>query len=169
MEGHHHRHPVRKRGEAYVRDNEPELLQKFVEFEERHTREEEDRKAKDRAALIQIEEDRKKSAEKKAQEDIEKKAIENYKKEQTELETCNTKRKEDFRKELERLGFSPEQIQSIFESPNVSFGVANGSLNSSSIKMDLFTQVSSNDSPMIDAMGSEDSLVGHKPSRIFPW
>ena len=152
-----------------MRDNEPELLQKFVEFEERYTQEEEDRKAKDRAALIQIEEDRKKSAEKKAQEAIEKKAIENYKKEQTELETYNTKRKEDFRKELERLGFSPEQIQSIFESPNISFGVANGSLNFPSIKMDLFTQVSSNGSPIIDAIGSEDSLVGHKPSRIFPW
>lgn len=152
-----------------MRENEPELLQKFVEFEERRTREEEDRKAKDRAALIQIEEDRKKSAEKKAQEDIEKNAIENYKKEQTELERCNTKRKEDLRKELERLGFSPEQIQSIFESPNLSFDVANGSLNFPGIKMDLLTQVSSNGSPITDAIGSKDSLVGHKPNRIFPW
>lgn len=168
-EGQYRRQPVRERRETYMMDNEPELLQKFIEFEERRARDEEDQKARDRVALMQLEEDKKKTAQKKEQEHFERNAVERYKDEQAKIETRNNEKKESFGKELERLGFSHEQIESIFESPNLSFNEANGSLNFPNAKTDPVTQQPSNSNPLTGIMEGEKILPGSKSSHKFPW
>ena len=91
-------------------DDEPELLEDFVAYQERRIREEEDKKAKELALLLQAEQEAKRKQEEEAKREIEQRAIESYKKEQDELQTRTTESKETFRAELLRLGLQLDQI-----------------------------------------------------------
>ena len=108
--------------EAYWMDDEPELLEGFVAYQERRIREEEDKKAQERALLLQAEQEAKRKQEEEARRKIEQRAIDNYKKEQDELQTRATESKETFRAELLRLGLPLDQIALIIDNPNLDFG-----------------------------------------------
>lgn len=148
-------------------DDEAELLQKFVEFQERRAQEEEEQKMRDRITLARIEEEKKEMEEKRKRENIEKNAIEKYKQEQELLQAHTTEQKDAFGQELERLGFSSQQIESIFESPNLSFiqrhnsfRVPSGILNNSSPQL-LDSSLAAN------SQANPEPSLGSKPKSIF--
>ncbi|KAL8797714.1 MAG: hypothetical protein Q9195_000066 [Heterodermia aff. obscurata] len=108
--------------DVYWTDDEPELLEDFVAYQERRIREEEDKKAQERALLLQAEQEAKRKQEEEAKREIEQRAIDSYKKEQDEIQTRTTESKETFRRELLRLGLPPDQIALIIDNSNLDFG-----------------------------------------------
>ena len=108
--------------EMYWVDDEPEVLQEFVVYQERRMREEDDRKAMARAALLQAEQDNKTKIEEEARREIEREAVDAYKRKQDELQSRTQERKENFRNELSRLGLQPSQINLIVDDSNLNFG-----------------------------------------------
>lgn len=111
-----------KSRDAYLMDDEPELLEDFVAYQERRIREEEDKRAQERAVLLQAQQEAKRKQEEEAKREIEQKAIDDYKKEQDELQTRTTESKETFRNELLRLGLQLDQIALIVDNSNLDFG-----------------------------------------------
>ena len=99
-------------------------MEEFLTFKERHFREEEEQRIKERAKTIQAEEDATKRREEEAKREIERKAVEEYKSEQREQEKRSAEKRADFRKELERLGLESAQIQMVMESSNLDFQAA---------------------------------------------
>lgn len=148
-------------------DDEAELLQEFVEFQERRAQEEEEQKTRDRIALARVEEDKKALEEKRKRENIEKNAVEKYRKEQELLQAHTTEQKEAFGKELERLGFSSQQIESIFESPNLSFIQRHNSFRvPSGIPNDSSPQ-RPDSSLAANFQANPESPLGSKPKSLF--
>lgn len=107
-------------------DDEPEMLEEFLTFKERLFREEEEQKIRERAKIIQAEDDAKKQQEEDAKREVERKAVEEYKKQAQEQETRSAEKRNNFRSELERVGLESEQIQLIMESTNLDFQAASG-------------------------------------------
>ena len=107
---------------TYRMDDEPELFEDFAAYQERRIREEEDKKAQERALLLQAEQEAKRKQEEQAKREIEQKAIDCYKKEQEELQARTTESKETFRNELLRLGLQLDQIALIVDNSNLDFG-----------------------------------------------
>lgn len=107
-------------------DDEPEMLEEFLTFKERLFREEEEKRIRERAIIIQAEDDAKKRREEDAQREVERKAVEEYKNKQQEQEARSAEKKENFRNELERLGLESAQIQVVMESSNLDFQAASG-------------------------------------------
>ena len=79
---------------------------------------------RERARLIQAEDDARKRKEEDAQREVERKAVEEYKKAQKEQEAHSAEKRENFRKELERLKLESAQIQLVMESSNLDFQAA---------------------------------------------
>lgn len=102
------------------------MLEEFVTFKERLFREEEEQRIRDRAKIIQAEDDARKRQEEDAQREIERKAIEEYKKQEQEQETRSAEKRNNFRNELERLGLESAQIQVVMESTNLDFQAVSG-------------------------------------------
>lgn len=108
--------------DMYWVDDEPEVLQEFVVYQERRMREEEDRKAMARAALLQAEQEKKTKIEEEARREIEREAVDAYKRNQIDMQTRTQERKETFRNELSRLRLQPSQINLIVDDSNLNFG-----------------------------------------------
>lgn len=102
-------------------DDEREMLEEFVTFKERLIREEEEQRTRERAKIIQAEENARKQQAEDAQREVERKAIEGYKEKQREQEVRSAEKRESFRKELERLGLEPAQLQVVMDSSNLDF------------------------------------------------
>lgn len=107
-------------------DDEPEMLEDFLSFKERTYRDIEEERIKARARIIQAEDDARRRKEEDAQREVERKAVEEYKKNQQEQEKRAAEKRENFRKELERLGFESTQVQVVMESSNLDFQAASG-------------------------------------------
>ena len=102
------------------------MLEEFVTFKESLFREEEERRIRERVRIIQAEDDAKRRKEEDAQREVERKAVEEYKKNQREQETRAAEKRGNFQKELERLGLESAKIQVLMESSNLDFQAASG-------------------------------------------
>ena len=91
------------------------MRQKYVEYRVKLIKDEEERRAQERAAYIQAEKEAKQKAEKEARQKIEQKAIDEYKKKQDEIQNRKLEKEQNFKEELEKLGLEPEKIKSIIE------------------------------------------------------
>ena len=119
----HPDYPLRGSADDMYRvDDEPEVLQEFVVYQERRMREDEDRRAMARAALLQAEQENKTKIEEEARREIEREVVNAYKRNQKDLQTRTQERKENFRNELSRLGLQPSQINLIVDDSNLNFG-----------------------------------------------
>ena len=107
-------------------DDEPEMLEEFLTFKERLFFEEEEKRIRDRAQIIQAEDDARKQKEDDAQREVERKAVEEYKKTQRDQEIRSAEKRDNFRKELERLGLESAQVQLVMDSSNLDFQAASG-------------------------------------------
>jgi hypothetical protein len=93
------------------------MLRKFVEFEESQLREAEEKRLKERAALLEIERKRKQEEEKEAQRTLREVAVADFMEKQEELRLRHERRKENLRKELAKLPvrLGPDQIHAILQ------------------------------------------------------
>ena len=107
-------------------DDEPEMLEDFLLFKEKIYRDAEEERIKARARTIQAEDDARRQREGDAQREVERKAVEEYKKGQQEQERRAVGRRENFRRELEHLGLESTHIQVVMESSNLDFEAASG-------------------------------------------
>ena len=99
-------------------------MDQFVIFKDKIDREKDEQRIRQRARIIQAEDDARKRHEEDAQRDIERRAVDEYKKQRQEQETRSAENRETFRNELERLGLETAQIQSLMESANLNFEAA---------------------------------------------
>lgn len=107
-------------------DDEPEMLEDFILFKEKNYRDAEEERIKARARTIQAEDEARRRKEEDAQREVERKAVEEYKKNQQEEEKRVAGKRDNFRKELERLGLESTHIQVVMESSNLDFQAASG-------------------------------------------
>ena len=107
-------------------DDEPEMLEEFLTFKERLVLEEEEKRIRERADMIRAEDNARKQREEDAQRQVERKAVEEYKKTQRDQEARSVEKRDNFRKELERLGLESGQIQLVMDSSNLDFQAASG-------------------------------------------
>ena len=98
-------------------EEDAEIRQKFVEYQARLVKEEEERKFQERAAFVQAEKIKQQRAEEVIRQEIEQSAINNYKREQDEIETLNLEREKQLKEALARLKVEPEKIESIIQIP----------------------------------------------------
>ena len=96
-------------------EEDAEMRQRFVEYQVKLVKEEEERKIRERATYIQAEKEAKLKAEQEARQVIEKKAIEQYRKQQEDMQAHKLKKEETFRKDLAGLGLGSDKIQSIID------------------------------------------------------
>ncbi|KAL9045187.1 MAG: hypothetical protein Q9214_001739 [Letrouitia sp. 1 TL-2023] len=102
-------------------EDNPQLLEEFVAFQEKRYREDEERIATERAAILKAKIEQEKKQEEQVRIELEKKAIEKYKREQQEAQERTARKKEEFKRELSNLGFQSEQITSIVEDTHLDF------------------------------------------------
>lgn len=107
-------------------DEEPEILEEFLTFKERLFREEEEQRIRERAIIIQADDDARKRQEEDARREVERKAVEEYKRKQREQETRSAEKRNNFRDELERLDLESAQIEVVMESSNLDFQATSG-------------------------------------------
>ena len=107
-------------------DEEPEMLEEFLTFKERSILEEEEKRIKERADMVRAEDNARKQREEDAQREVERKAVEEYKRTQRDEEARSLEKRDNFRKELERLGLESAQIQLVMDSSNLDFQAASG-------------------------------------------
>ena len=168
-----------KHRDAYWADNEPEMLEDFVAYQERRIREEEDKKIKERALLLQAEQEEKRKKEEEAKHEIELKAVEAYKKQQDVLQNRSAEEKELFRSELLRLGLEAEQIEHVLSSSKFNFGGGGVGVNMPTVRP-ITPRADSGDRSSITPSRSRDesevirirkgSSTGHHwVRRIIPW
>ena len=167
--------PRGKVRDVYWMDDEAELWEDFGAYQERRIREEEDKKAQERALLLQAEQEAKRKQEEEAKREIEQKAIDDYKKEQDELQTRTTESKETFRTELLRLGVQSDQIALIIDNSNLDFGGNGPNTNVPTIRSRRGTTNGST-TTHIDAGSTGSTNEETAPSRangrsrrILPW
>lgn len=109
-------------------DDDPQMLEEFVTFKERLFREEEEKIIRERARIIQAEDDARRRKEEEAQREVERKAVEVYQNNQREQEIRSAEKRDNFRKELERLGLESAQIQAVMDNTNLDFQAASGTV-----------------------------------------
>lgn len=104
-------------------EGDPEILQEFVDYQERRIREEEDKRTAELAARVAAENEEKRKQAEAERRALEKEILERHEKEQAEKYARNIKMKESLRDELERAGLTltPEQIDTIVESSSLSY------------------------------------------------
>ena len=107
-------------------DDEPEMLEEFLTFKGRLVLEEEEKRIRERANIIRAEDNARKQREEDAQREVERRAVEEYKKTQRDQEVRAVEKRDNFRKELERLGLESPQIQLVMDSSNLDFQAASG-------------------------------------------
>ena len=107
-------------------DEEPDMLEEFLTFKERLILEEEEKRIRERADKMRAEDNARKQKEEDAQREVERKAVEEYKKTQREQEARSAEKRDNFRKELERLGLEPAQIHLVMDSSNLDFQAETG-------------------------------------------
>ena len=164
---------------AYWADNEPEMLEDFVLYQERRIREEEDKKIKERALLLQAEQEEKKRKEEEAKHDIELKAIEAYKMQQDELQNRSAEERAIFRNELLTLGLEADQIERVLSSSKFNFGGSGVGANMPTVRpinprIDSGARISRTPS---SSREESDVIIRNKGSstrhgwvrRILPW
>ncbi|KAL9023143.1 MAG: hypothetical protein Q9180_008369, partial [Flavoplaca navasiana] len=86
---------------------DPEVLQQFVEFQEKHMQEEEDK----RLNLLLLEKEAEKKAAEHMERKLEEKILRKHNAKQAEIQNRNAEKKEALRKELDTAGLEPEQIE----------------------------------------------------------
>ena len=107
-------------------DDEPEILEEFLTFKEGLILEEEDKRIRERMDIMRAEDNARKQREEDAQREVERKAVEEYKKAQRDQEARSEEKRDSFRKELQRLGFESAQLQLVMDSSNLDFQAASG-------------------------------------------
>lgn len=100
-------------------EDDAEIRQQFLDYQVKLAKEQEDERARERAAYLEAEGEKQRKAEENARIEIERKAIEDYKREQEESKAQALKREGKFEEELKVLGLEPEQIQSIIAVPSL--------------------------------------------------
>ena len=107
-------------------DDEPQMLEDFLLYKEKMYHDAEETRIKARARIIQAEDDARRQKEEDAQREVERKAVEEYKKSQQEQEKRAAGKRDNFRRELERLGLESTQIQGVMGSSTLGFEAASG-------------------------------------------
>lgn len=102
-----------------IAEEDPELSQQYWEFELQRAKEQEDRRVQERAALLQAENDKRKRTEEGRQQEIARRAIEDYKLQQEELRARTVAREKQLSDELSALGLLPEQVASVLAVPGM--------------------------------------------------
>lgn len=115
-------------------DDESDMIEEFVSFQQQRYEEEENRKAKERAALLRAEEEGRTRLKEEAEREVERRAVEQYKQEQERLRTLTAEKKDTFRSELSKVGLHDDQIQVVLDSPNLDFSGASELTNTSNIR-----------------------------------
>ncbi|KAL8978187.1 MAG: hypothetical protein Q9205_006171 [Flavoplaca limonia] len=88
---------------AVKRGRDPEVLQQFIEFQEKRMQEEEDK----RLNLLLLEKEAQKKAAEQTERKLEVKILRKYNAKQAEIQNRNAEKKEALRKELETAGIEP--------------------------------------------------------------
>ena len=107
-------------------EEDAEMRQKFVEYQTRLIKEEEEQKVLERAAFIQAEKVKQQRTEEAARQEIEQNAINDYKREQDEIKALNLEREKQLKEVLARLDLEPEKIDSIIQSPLLQISTLGG-------------------------------------------
>lgn len=153
-------------------DEDTELWEKFVEYQEQRTEEVENKKAQGRAALLQAEEDRQKRIEDEKQQEIERKAVEEYVRKRDERTQREVQRKKNFQDALTRLGFEEDKIKLITESPDFRFEGEDEDTHASvpEIRPNLAPQEDSSGGAVTNTQANVDSSSNRRFSRRkFLW
>ena len=154
-------------GGPEIAEEDFELSARFREFQLQRAKELEDRKIKERAALLQAENDNKLKADEAAQRETARKAVENYKQEQEELKAKTMAREKQLSDELLALGLGPEQISSILAVPSLNIADIHAS-NAASRQRSPESQRSSL-SGVARKPKSPRKKRGGFPIKFFPW
>lgn len=117
---HNPQSPIRTRNGQWIED-EPEQFQEYFSFKEQRVREKERQYIKERAALMKVEEEERKRQEDETRREVERRAVEMYKREQEEIQSQAAEKRENFRRELLKLGLGHEHIQLLLENSNLDF------------------------------------------------
>ncbi|KAL9628305.1 MAG: hypothetical protein Q9204_005973, partial [Flavoplaca sp. TL-2023a] len=99
---------------------DPEMLQQFVEFQEKRMQEEEDK----RLNLLLLEKEAQKKAAEHMERKLEEKILRKHNAKQAEIQNRNAEKKEALRKELETAGIEPGQIETVLESSLLQYSAA---------------------------------------------
>ncbi|KAL8778373.1 MAG: hypothetical protein Q9213_007442 [Squamulea squamosa] len=102
---------------------EPELLQEFVEFQEKRMQEEENR----RLNRLLIEKEAQKQAVEQKERELEEEILRKHNAKQAEIQNRNAEKKEALRKELETAGIEAQQIETVLASSVLQYSVASES------------------------------------------
>ena len=150
-----------------IAEEDFELSARFREFQLQSAKELEDRKIKERAALLQTEHDNKMKAEEAAQRETARKAVEDYKQEQEELKAKTMAREKQLSDELLALGLGPEQIASILAVPSLNIADIHAN-NAASPRRSPESQRTSL-SGVSRKLKSPRKSRGGFPIKLFPW
>ena len=96
-------------------EEDGEMRRQFIAYRVKLIRENEERRAQERAAYMQAEKEKQQKEEDRTREEIQQKAIDDYKKKQNDMKARNLEREGQFKEELARLGLEADKIQSIIE------------------------------------------------------
>ena len=107
------------RRDPQIAEEDPELSQQFWEFELQRAKEQDDRTIQERAALLQAENNTRQRLEEDRQQEIARKAIEDYKLQQEEMKARIMAREKQLSDELLALGLGPEQVASVLAIPSL--------------------------------------------------
>ena len=102
-------------------EGDPEMLQEFVDFQERRMREEDDRRLAERAALLLAEKEEQKKKAEDERRVLEIQVLEKHQMEQGKKQARTAKVKAGLRDQLTRAGLGSDQIDSILESPGLDY------------------------------------------------
>ena len=115
-------------------DEGAETWEDYLNFREKQSREEEERRAKEHATLLQTEEEERKRKEAEERHKIEQDAIEEYKRRQEETQTRTAENKQNFRDELKGLNLGDKEIDVVLESSRLNFSPADNVITAPSLR-----------------------------------
>lgn len=105
-------------------DDDTEMFERYIKFQEERFQEEEQRRLKEQAALLQAEEEERKRLEDEHRRKVEQNAVDGYKRRQEELQTRTAENKKVFRDELKGLNLGDREINIVHESSRLNFSPA---------------------------------------------
>ena len=95
------------------------MYERFAAFKEQEMKQQEDRRALERATVLRAEEEQRKAQEEKQRVMIEKHAVDEYKQHQEEIERDKLEREKHLRSQMTKLGLELDQINSILAIPSM--------------------------------------------------
>ena len=127
---------------------DPEIYEEFLAWEQQRIKELEDRRAQERAALIQAKEAQKRKEQEDEHRAIEQQAVEKYKQELEQAQRNQLGRETLLKSQLASIGFEQDQIDLVLAIPALGPEIASASLPSTSVSpqsIALLGNIQSND------------------------